>query len=423
MSENDPRSLVSSAGEDVRAPQDVARAVERLLTRRVVEVVERDELRRMLLGRERPLRVKLGLDPSSRDLHIGHAVVLEQIRTFQNLGHTAVLIVGDTTAQIGDPSGRDVTRPMLTADEVRRNAETYLDQFYRVVDRDRTEVRWQSEWFGRFGLREILELTSRFTVARMIERDTFAKRLGIGAPIGMHETLYPLLQAYDSVAVRADVEIGGTDQTFNLLVGRDIQRDYGQPPQQIVTCELLVGTDGTQKMSKSLGNSVGLTDPPYEQYARTMSIPDEVMGEWFRLATSLPDEERERLTASVASGDLHAKEAKQRLAREIVGRWHSPDAARAAEEEWDRRVSRGEGPEELARVVLRAGPDGIDLPQVLVDSGAAVSRSDARRLVRQGGVRIDGSVATDERLRLFAGTEMELRAGRRHAARVAVESR
>jgi tyrosyl-tRNA synthetase len=399
---------------------DRGQAIERLLTRRVVDAIERDALRRMLQG-DRPLRVKLGLDPSAPDLHIGHAVVLDLLRGFQELGHTAVLIVGDTTAQIGDPSGRNVTRPMLTADEVTANAETYLAQFFRVLDAGRSEVRRQSEWFGRFGLHDVMELTSRFTLARMIERDTFAKRLAEGAPIAMHETLYPLLQAYDSVAVEADVELGGTDQTFNLLVGREIQRDYGQPPQQVMTTELLVGTDGAQKMSKSLGNAVDLTDSPYEQYAKTMSIPDELMESWFRLATQMPDEDRRELLAAVASGALHAKAAKQRLAREIVARWHSTDAARAAEGEWERRVAHGEGDATTGVVVVRAPAGGVDLPEIVMATGSARSRGEARRLIRQSGVRIDGAAVTDETRLLPPGTEFQLRVGKRHAARVRVE--
>ena len=417
---NEDRAAVEvSASVDAATPGHDAQ-VDRLLSRRVAQVIEREELRRMLLGGERPLRVKLGLDPSSPDLHLGHAVVLEQLRAFQQLGHTAVLIVGDTTAQIGDPSGRDATRPILTAEQVRTNAETYLDQFYRVIDPARTEVRWQSEWFAGFGLRDVIELTSRFTVARMIERDTFAKRLAEAAPIGLHETLYPLLQAYDSVAVCADVEIGGTDQTFNLLVGREIQRDHGQPPQQVMTCVLLVGTDGVQKMSKSLGNAIGLTDPPYEQYARTMSIPDELMADWFRLATDLTDAERASLVDAVERGDLHAKAAKQRLARAIVRRWHSAEAAAAAEDEWERTVARGEAPAEIREVTLTSGPDGVDLVTALVAAGMVRSRGEARRLVRQGGVRVDGSPAGDELQRLAAGARAEIRVGKRHAAVVRV---
>ena len=398
-------------------------AIDRLLGERVAQVIDSDALRRMLLETDRPLRVKLGLDPTSPDLHIGHAVVLDRLRAFQELGHTAVLVVGDTTAQIGDPSEKDTTRPMLTREQVKANAETYLDQFYKVVDPERTEIRWQSEWFDRFGLRDVMELTGRFTVARMIERDTFAKRLAEGSPIGMHETLYPLLQAYDSVAIRSDVELGGTDQTFNLLVGRDIQRDYDQPPQQIMTCELLVGTDGVAKMSKSLGNAIGLTDAPYEQYARTMSIPDEAMPTWFRLATPLDAAEVQTIDAGVASGALHAKVAKQRLAREIVTRWHSAEAAALAQEAWERSVGRGEGPEEVSEIEVPASEGGgLDLVQVIVASGGASSRSEARRLIGQGGVRLDGARVTDERQSVAAGATFELAVGKRFAARVRVSA-
>ncbi|RPH35484.1 MAG: tyrosine--tRNA ligase, partial [Chloroflexi bacterium] len=271
-------------GAGYHRPMDRDTAIETVLSRRVAQVVEAEALREMLRG-DRPLRVKLGIDPTSPDLHLGHAVVLERLRAFQDLGHTAVLVVGDTTAQIGDPSEKNATRPMLSRDEVRINAETYLAQFHLVVDEARTEVRWQSEWFDEFRLREVFALMSRFTLARMIERDTFAKRLAEGAPVSMHETMYPLLQAFDSVAVESDVELGGTDQTFNLLVGRDVQRDYGQAPQQIMTSELLVGIDGVQKMSKSLGNAIGLTDAPYDMYARTMSIPDDLLPNWAGLVT------------------------------------------------------------------------------------------------------------------------------------------
>jgi tyrosyl-tRNA synthetase len=327
-------------------------AVSELLTRRVAQVVERDALEAML-GGKRPLRVKLGFDPTTADLHIGHGVVLERLRAFQDLGHTAVLVVGDTTAQIGDPSERNATRPMLTAEQVKANAETYLAQFHRVVKEEGTEVRWQSEWFDTFGMREVFGLLSKFTLARMIERDTFAKRLADGAPVSMHETLYPLLQAYDSVAVEADVELGGTDQTFNLLAGRDIQRDFGQAPQQIMTSELLIGTDGVQKMSKSLGNAIGLTDPPYEQYAKTMSIPDELLANWAGLVTRWSDDEVNAFVSDVEADHLHPKFAKQRLAREITARWHSEEAADAAEERWEREVGAGEGVTEAEELTFR----------------------------------------------------------------------
>ena len=397
---------------------DRASAVEEVLTRRVAQVVERDTLQRLLHEADRPLRIKFGVDPTSPDLHIGHGVPFERLRAFQDLGHVPVLVVGDTTAQIGDPSDRNATRPMLSADEVRANAETYLAQFGLIVDPDRTEVRWQSEWFDTFGLREVFALMSRFTLARMIERDTFAKRLAEGAPVSMHETLYPLLQAYDSVAVHADVELGGTDQTFNLLVGRDVQRDFGQPPQQIMTCELLVGIDGVQKMSKSLGNAIGLTDPPYEQYARTMSIPDSLLSNWAGLVTRWTTAEADAFVGDLSSGELHPKAGKQQLAREIVSRWHSEAAAAEAEARWEREVSAGGGVSELDETAITVPLAGISLPDLLVAAGLAQSRSVGRRLVRQGGVRVDGEVQTDE-LRMFAaGVDHEVRVGKRQAARV-----
>jgi tyrosyl-tRNA synthetase len=391
-------------------------AIERFLTLRVAQVVERDELERLLLTADRPLRAKIGFDPTSPDLHIGHAVLLERVRAWQDLGNTAVLVVGDTTAQIGDPSERNATRPMLSADQVRANAETYLAQFHLVVDPERTEVRWQSEWFGTFGLKDIFALMAKLTVARMIERDTFAKRLASGAPISMHETLYPFLQAYDSVAVEADLEMGGTDQTYNLLVGRDVQRDYGQAPQQILTCELLVGTDGVAKMSKSLGNAIGLTDTPYDQYARAMSIPDELMDNWAHLVTRWSDAEADAFVASLSSGQLHAKAAKQRLAREIVTRWHSEEAALSAEREWERAVGHGEGVAELPELQLPRGT----YTALLVGARLAGSNSEARRLVAQGGVRRDGRVVTDADASVESGEQFELRVGKRRGARITI---
>jgi tyrosyl-tRNA synthetase len=396
-------------------------AVDALLGHRVAQVVERDELRRMLLTSDRPLRVKFGVDPTSPDLHLGHGVPFERLRAFQDLGHLPVLVIGDTTAQIGDPSERNSTRPMLTPEQVRANAETYLAQFGLIVDPAGTEVRWQSEWFGRFGLADIFSLLSGFTLARMIERDTFAKRLAEGTPVSMHETLYPLLQAYDSVAVQADVELGGTDQTFNLLVGRDLQRDHGHAPQQILTVELLVGTDGVQKMSKSLGNAIGLTDPPYEQYARTMSIPDELVDNWAHLVTRWTDAEADALVAAVASGDLHPKAAKQRLAREIVARWHGDEPAVAAEAEWEQAVGQGEGIAELPLVELRATDGKLTMLQLMTMSGLARSNTQVRNLVQQGGVRLNGEVVTNpDELSFRPGDEPEVRVGKRAGKRIRV---
>jgi len=398
-------------------------AVDALLTRRVAQVVERDELRRLLLTTERPLRVKLGFDPTSPDLHIGHGVVLERLRGFQDLGHLAVLVVGDTTAQLGDPSERNVTRPMLSPDQVQANARTYLDQFFQVVDPEHTEVRWQSEWFGTFGLGDVVRLMSRYTLARMMERDTFAKRLAEGAPIALHETLYPLLQAYDSVAVEADVELGGTDQTFNLLVGRDIQRDAGQTPQNILTCELLVGVDGVAKMSKSLGNAIGLTDPPYEQYARTMSISDALMPNWASLVTRWDEAAIAAFGTELATDSLHPKAAKQRLAAEIVSRWHGPEAAKAAAAQWEAQVVGGDVGATLRELATPAGPEGIDLLDLLMAADLAPSRGEARRLLAQGGVRIDGVVASDAHVRFAAGDTHEFRVGKRFGARVTITPR
>jgi tyrosyl-tRNA synthetase len=400
-------------------PMERDAAIEHVLTRRVAQVVEVNELRDMLRG-DRPLRVKLGIDPTSSDLHLGHAVVLERLRAFQDLGHTAVLVVGDTTAQIGDPSEKNATRPMLSREEVHANAETYLAQFHLVVDAARTEVRWQSEWFDAFRLQEVFSLLSRFTLARMIERDTFAKRLAEGSPVSMHETLYPLLQAYDSVAVEADVELGGTDQTFNLLVGRDVQRDYGQAPQQVMTAEILVGTDGVQKMSKSLGNAIGLTDAPYDMYARTMSIPDELLPNWAWLVTRWTDDEARAFVADLEADRLHPKAAKQRLAREVVARWHTEAAANEAEDRWEREVGGGEGVSvaEFEDVDVSVPLAGISLPDLLVVAGLASSRSVGRRLVRQSGVRIDGDVQTDENRMFEAGMTHEVRVGKRSGARV-----
>ncbi|MDQ6683098.1 MAG: tyrosine--tRNA ligase [Chloroflexota bacterium] len=400
---------------------DRAAAVEQFLSHRVTQVVERDALRTMLLEADRPLRAKIGFDPTSPDLHIGHGVLLERIRAWQQLGNHAILVVGDTTAQIGDPSERNVTRPILTPEQVRSNAETYLAQFYAVVDAQRTEIRWQSEWFDSFRLGDVFRLLSSTTLARLIERDTFARRLATGSAISMHETLYPFLQAFDSVAVAADVEMGGTDQTFNLLVGRDVQRDYGQPPQQILTCELLVGTDGVQKMSKSLGNAIGLTEPPYDQYAKVMSIPDRLMDNWAHLVTRWTDAQAQDFLAAIESGALHAKAAKQQLAREVVGRWHGEEAARLAEDEWERSVGRGEGIAEVPVVSMRVDPEGIELPELLVQAGLASSRGEVRRLLRQGGVRIDGSVARDELQRFAPGGVVEVRIGKRRAARLVLE--
>src|SRR5918996_4883440 len=365
------------------------------------EVIPQDELTGRLTGsaeQGRPLRVKLGIDPSAPDLHLGHAVVLDKLRRFQDLGHTAVLIIGDFTGRVGDPSGMSETRPFLTEEEIEANATTYLDQAGLVLDMDAAEVRRNSEWLGGLDMGEILRLTAAYTVARMLEREDFSDRYRAGRPISVVEFLSPLLQGYDSVAVRSDVEMGGTDQTFNLLVGRDIQKEYGQEPQIVFTMPLLEGTDGVRKMSKSFDNWVGLTELPEEQFGKLMSIPDELMPRYFRLCTALEPAEVEAIEEGLAGGSLHPGEQKRRLAREIVARYHGEEAARSAEEHFDRVFRQRELPEEIGEVSIPAESirgGTVWLPKLLAAVGLASSNSDARRLIEQGGVRLDGEVVAD----------------------------
>ncbi len=336
----------------------------------------------------RPLRVKLGIDPTAPDIHLGHAVVLGKLREFQDAGHTVVLIVGDFTARVGDPSGRSTLRPMLSREEIDANAQTFQEQASRILDPrpERLEVRRNSEWL-QLEMSEVLGLLRTTTVAQLLEREDFSKRWAAAQPISMLELMYPLLQGYDSVAVRADVELGGTDQKFNLLLGRDIQRAYGQPEQAIMTLPILVGTDGRQKMSKSLGNHIGITDSPQEMYGKTLSIPDEAMADWYRLLlhrscpADLPDGDSARLTP---------REAKRLLARELVGWLYSPEQAVAAERHFDRVFVAGEAPEQIEEAVFQAGAGGttVHLPELM--AGAfGISRSEARRLIEQGGVSLD----------------------------------
>jgi tyrosyl-tRNA synthetase len=347
------------------------------------------------LGQSRPLRVKLGIDPSAPDLHIGHAVVLGALRRFQDLGHTAVLIVGDFTGRVGDPSGQSETRQMLTAQELDRNSDTYFEQAGKILDMDRAEVRRNSEWLAPLTFEDVARLASTLTVARLLERDDFSDRYRSEQPISVAEFLYPLMQAYDSVAIEADVEMGGTDQTFNLLVGRDMQRAHGQEPQVVYTLPLLVGTDGERKMSKSLGNHVALDDPPEEQFGKVMSIPDELVVPWLRLCTGLPPQEIDAIERDVGAGSMRPDVAKRRLAREIVTRYHGTDAASSAEERFDRIHKRHEVPDEMPEFEIASSLSSVTIARLIADAGLAESRSDARRLISQGGVRIDGEVFSD----------------------------
>ncbi len=368
--------------------------LDRILARGVIEIIPKGSLD-AALSSGKNLRLKLGLDPSKPDLHIGHAVLLRKLRALQDMGHQVVLIVGDWTAQIGDPSGQSIMRPMLSAEEVKANAETYMRQFFHVVDKDKTEVRWQSEWFDDFKLGDVMRLAGRFTVAQMLQREDFRQRFDAKQPLGIHELLYPLLQAYDSVEIKADVEFGGSDQLFNMLVGRELQQEMGQDPQSVFTMRLLVGTDGSQKMSKSLGNTIDLEDPPGEQYGKVMSIPDEALTEYLELATDIPDEELTFLRKQLEEKSVNPMELKKRLAREIVTMFHGESAANEAEAEFGRVFQKRKTPEQMEEIALddltSYGVDGstaFDLPHLLHDRGLAPSVAEARRLIKQGAVHV-----------------------------------
>ncbi len=371
------------------------------------------------LERGAPLRAKLGVDPTAPDLHLGHAVPLRKLRQFQDLGHTVVLIIGDFTALIGDPSGRNTTRPPLTLDQINENAETYIAQAFKILDPEKTELRRNSEWLGALDFEGILRLTSRFTVARILERDDFAKRYAAGQGISLHEFLYPMAQAYDSVAIEADIELGGTDQLFNLLAGRELMEKSGMEPQVCLTLPLLEGTDGVQKMSKSYGNYIGLTDEPAEKFGKVMSIPDELMVKYYRLCTALPVDEVDAIEAGLAEGSLHPNAAKRRLAREIVALYDSADAAVEAEAAFDRVFKEHQAPESIPEYSVAETPS-VHLPALLKETGLAASTSEARRLIDGGGLRIDGAAVTpgDYDVAWTRIVDAVLQAGKRRFARV-----
>jgi tyrosyl-tRNA synthetase len=375
------------------------------------------------IAEDRPLRVKFGVDPTRPDLHLGHAVPLRKLRQFQDLGHTSILLIGDFTARVGDPSERDVTRPQLTAEEVRENAETYAEQAFKILEREKTVLEYNSRWLAPLTFEEILRLTSHFTVARLLERDDFSRRFAENLSIGLHEFLYPVMQAYDSVALEADVEIGGTDQIFNLLAGRELQRALGQEPQSIVTLPILVGLDGEKKMSKSLGNHVGLTDPPVEMFGKLMSMDDRLMPTYFRLTTSMDPREVEELLASLERGEIHPAQAKRTLAREVVGLYWGEKEAREAERTFDRVFKEKGLPEEIPEVFL--DPRGLEkgsvwMPRLLVMCGLASSTSEARRLISQGGVKVGGGAVQDVDLELPVERldGLVIQKGKRHFRRI-----
>ncbi len=357
--------------------------------------------------------MKLGCDPSRPDLHLGHSVVLRKLRQFQDLGHTAILIVGDFTGMIGDPSGRNKARPPMTLEETRQNGETYFHQASRILSKDNLKIVYNSDWLGKMTFEDVIRLASRYTVARMLERDDFEKRFHAEAPISVHEFLYPLAQAMDSVAIRADVELGGTDQKFNLLVGRDIQREYGLEAQVILTMPLLVGTDGVEKMSKSLGNYIAITDTPDEMYGKTLSIPDSLIYDYFLLATEVDESELALIKSQLESGSVNPRDLKRRLAREIVTLYHNAEAAVQAEENFDRVFIRKETPDEIEDVTLTNNGGQLTVIQLLVSVGAAKSNGEARRLVNQGGVTIDGSKVADPNAPVNSDAPFVLKVGKR----------
>lgn len=368
---------------------------------------------------DKPLRVKQGFDPTSPDIHIGHTVGIRKLRQFQELGHQVVLIIGDYTAMIGDPSGRSATRPALSHDQIIRNAQTYQDQFFKVLDRDKTEVCSNGQWFSKMEFIEVMELATHVTVARMLERDDFAKRLKAGTPISIHELFYPLLQGYDSVAIKADVEIGATEQTFNLLAGRTIQEAYGVRPQIVLTMPILVGLDGQMKMSKSLGNYIGIDEPPREMFGKTMSIPDEQIYPYFELATDVSLERLREVKETLEKGGANPRDIKAELAETLVDMYHPAGSGEAARKEFDRMFRKGDLPDDMPqmnRAQLAShdlNPDGVYLVRLLNAAGLVKSNGEARKLIKAGAVSIDGDKVTNVDLEFPLDTEKVVKVGKR----------
>ncbi|MDA1215296.1 MAG: tyrosine--tRNA ligase [Chloroflexi bacterium] len=399
--------------------------LDRILSRGVSQIIVEGELEKLLKA-GKPLRLKMGFDPSRPDIHLGHVVGLRKLRQLQELGHQLILIVGDWTAQIGDPSGASITRPMLTAEEVRSNAESYMRQFFKVVDPDKTQAVYQSEWFGDFTLASVIKLTSMFTVNQFLHRDDFAKRYEAGRPIAVTEMLYPLLQAYDSIAIKSDVEFGGTDQMFNLLVGRELQEKMGERPQQCVMMPILPGTDGVRKMSKSLDNYIGVEEAPGEMFGKVMSLPDNLILTYFELLTDVPDGDLAEMGSALETRSTHPMELKKRLGREIVAAFHDAGAATQAQEEFERVVQQRQAPSEVPELAVNASTDGVtsaddtglavDVARFIVAVGLAPSRSEARRLLTQGAVELDGERVAEGTVVIAYGAVLKV--GRRRFLRV-----
>jgi tyrosyl-tRNA synthetase len=378
------------------------------------ELIVEEELAKKLASGRR-LRVKLGLDPTAPDLHLGHTVVINKLRDFQQLGHQVQFLIGDFTGMIGDPTGKNQTRPPLTRAEIEKNAKTYQEQVFKILDPEKTQVLYNSEWSDKLGAEGMIRLASRYTVARLLERDDFAKRMKASQPIALHELLYPLMQGYDSVAMKADVELGGTDQKFNLLVGRELQKQFGQEPQCIVTMPLLEGLDGKEKMSKSLGNYVGISEPPQEIFGKLMSISDELMWRYIEL---LSFESAEKIKSWRSE---HPREVKARFAKEIVARFHSAAAAQRAEEDFASRFREGEMPAEMPEVAISAPPGGVLIAQLLKQANLTPSTSEAQRMIEQGGVKLDGERVSDKALKIPAGRTLIAQVGKRKFAKITIK--
>jgi tyrosyl-tRNA synthetase len=391
------------------------------LKKGTVDLIREEDLRAKLVRSQKtgkPLRVKLGLDPTAPDIHLGHTVVIRKLRAFQQLGHTVIFLIGDFTGMIGDPSGKNVTRPPLSREEILANAKTYQRQMSKLLDASRTELRFNGEWMDKFTAADFIKLAAKVTVRQILERDDFEKRMREEKPISLHELLYPLVQGYDSVALEADIEIGGTDQKFNLLMGRELQREFGQEPQVIITTPLLEGLDGVQKMSKSLGNYIGIEEPPNEMFGKIMSISDDLMWRYYELLTDLSQTEIEGLKALCERGEENPRNAKARLAKLIITDFHSAADAEAAEEEFNRRFVKKQAPADVPVVRIAAG--GHRLPDLLISAGLAASKGEAKRLIEQGGVKINGEkvTATAYIVDIKSGEPILLQAGKLRFARL-----
>lgn len=395
---------------------DMDRQLE-VIKRGAIELISEDELKDKL-ARKKKLRIKLGLDPTAPDLHLGHTVVMQKLRQFQELGHQVIFLIGDFTARIGDPSGRNATRPPLSTAEIEKNLKTYIEQASKILDPKRLELRYNSEWLGKMSFADVIGLATHYTLARMMEREDFKKRYSAGDPLSIHELLYPLMQGYDSVVLEADVELGGTDQIFNLLVGRELQRAYGKEAQVVMTVPLLIGTDGVQKMSKSYGNYIGISEPANEIFGKVMSISDDLMWEYYELLSGKELADIAKLKDDVAKGALHPKRAKEELAMELVARFYNDNDAKAAKTSFDNVFVKRNLPEEIEEKMIDTNVGEISLVQALSMAEIASSKSEIRRVIQQGGLTVNGERAGDINAKISTDAEYDIKFGKRKFARI-----